>query len=204
MARYMYDICTIVLVKSFKEVEGKYANYLSKLTGKKIVPVGPLVAEPSHNANLKQDSVMQWLDTKAAGSTVFVSFGSEYFLSSDDLEEIAHGLELSNVNFIWILRFPKSETKVELSEHLPLGFLERVKDRGLLVDGWAPQAKILRHENIGGFVSHCGWNSVLEAMKFGVPIIAMPMHLDQPVNARLAVEVGVAVEVLRDENGRVR
>ncbi|KAF5757640.1 putative UDP-glucuronosyl/UDP-glucosyltransferase, UDP-glycosyltransferase family [Helianthus annuus] len=193
---------SIVLVKSFKEIESKYADYLSTLTGKKIVPVGPLVVDPCH-ADSKQDSVIQWLDTKDTGSTVFVSFGSEYFLSSADLEEIAYGLEMSNVNFIWVLRFPKCETKVQLSQHLPLGFLERVKDRGLLVEGWAPQTKILGHKNIGGFVSHCGWNSVMEAMKFGVPIIAMPMQLDQPVNARLAVEVGVGVEVVRDGNGRL-
>ncbi|XP_071709340.1 UDP-glucosyltransferase 29-like [Rutidosis leptorrhynchoides] len=194
---------TIVLVKSFNEIEGKYSDYLSKLTHKKVVPVGPLVADPFY-VDAKQNSVIQWLDTKSTGSTVFVSFGSEYFLSNADLEEIAHGLEMSNVNFIWVLRFPKSEKKIKISEALPLGFVERVKDRGLLVEGWAPQTKILQHENIGGFVSHCGWSSVMEAMKYGVPIIAMPMHLDQPVNARLVAEVGVGVEVLRDGNGRLR
>ncbi|KAI3706031.1 hypothetical protein L1987_76284 [Smallanthus sonchifolius] len=187
----------IVLVKSFKEIEGDQADYLSRLTGKKVVPVGPLVADPT---DLKQDSVMQWLDTKDTASTVFVSFGSEYFLSSADLKEIAYGLESSNVNFIWVLRFPKSEEE-NSEQHLPPGFVERVKDRGLLVQGWAPQTKILRHKNIGGFVSHCGWSSVMEAIKFGVPIIAMPMHLDQPVNCGLVVKAGVALEVVRDDNG---
>nr|XP_043620311.1 UDP-glucosyltransferase 29-like [Erigeron canadensis] len=204
--RVMQCVCnssSIVLVKSFREIEGKYADYLSKQTDKKVVPVGPLVAEPIH-VDMEQNNVIQWLDKKAFGSTIFVSFGSEYFLSSADLEEIAYGLEMSNVNFIWVLRFPKGEKKVELKEALPLGFLERVKDRGLLVEGWAPQTKILGHKNIGGFVSHCGWSSVMEAMKFGVPIIAMPMHLDQPVNARLVVEVGFGVEVLRDGSGRLR
>lgn len=126
------------------------------------------------------------------------------FLSDDDLTEIAYGLELSNVNFIWVLRFPKVERKLSVSEALPLGFLERVKDRALVIEGWAPQAKILEHENIGGFVSHCGWSSSMEAMKFGVPIIAMPMHLDQPVNARLMEEVGIGMEVVRDNDGRLR
>ncbi|KAL7605421.1 hypothetical protein Lser_V15G14604 [Lactuca serriola] len=100
---------------------------------------------------------------------------------------------MSNTNFIWVLRFPKVEKKLSLSEALPLEFLERVKDMGLVIEGWAPQAKILCHKNICGFVSHCGWSSTMEAMKFGVPIIAMPMHLDQPVNARLVAEVGVGV-----------
>ncbi|KAI3497630.1 hypothetical protein L1887_33072 [Cichorium endivia] len=194
----------LVLVKSFKDIEGKYCDYLSVLTDKKIVPVGPLVADTYPVEDVKQNSVIQWLDTKATGSTVFVSFGSEYFLSNDDLEEIAYGLELSNVNFIWVLRFPKvDQRKLSLSEALPFGFLERVKDRGLVIEGWAPQAKILGHKNIGGFVSHCGWSSAMEAMKFGVPVIAMPMHLDQPINARLVEEVGIGVEVVRDENGQL-
>nr|XP_043630443.1 UDP-glucosyltransferase 29-like [Erigeron canadensis] len=195
---------SIVLVKTFEEIEGKYADYLSFLTNKKIVPVGPLVADPT-DVDMKQNAVIQWLDSKAIGLTVFVSFGSEYFLSSVDMKEIAYGLEMSNVNFIWVLRFPKGEdSKTKASEALPLGFAERVENRGLIVDGWAPQAKILGHKNIGGFVSHCGWSSVLEAMKFGVPIIAMPMQLDQPINARLAVEVGVGVEVVREENGHLK
>ncbi|KAI3756372.1 hypothetical protein L1987_56192 [Smallanthus sonchifolius] len=191
---------SFILVKSFKEIEGKYVDYLSDLTGKRIVPVGPLVVDP---VDMKQNSVIEWLDTKATWSTVFVSFGSEYFLSSDDLEEIAHGLELSNMNFIWVLRFPKGEKEINVLEALPLGFLERVKNRGLLIEGWAPQTKILGHKNVGGFVSHCGWSSVMEAMKFGVPIIAMPMQFDQPINARLVVEVGVGLEVARDANGRL-
>ncbi|GJW35994.1 hypothetical protein Tco_0058914 [Tanacetum coccineum] len=130
----------IVLVKSFKEIEGKYFDYLSVLTGKKVVPLGPLVANPM--PDMKQNSVIQWLDTKAPGSTVFVSFGSEYFLSSVDL-------------------FPKGESNMNVSEALPLGFIKRVKNRGLVVQGWAPQAKILGHKSIGGFVSHCGWNWVV-------------------------------------------
>ncbi|GJS21100.1 beta-D-glucosyl crocetin beta-1,6-glucosyltransferase-like protein [Tanacetum coccineum] len=111
---------------------------------------------------LKHENV-KWLDTKAIGSTVFVSFGIEYFLSSDDLVEMAYG----------------------------------VGDRGLVVKGWDPQSKILGHKTIDGFVSHCSWSSVLKAMKFGVLIIAMPMHLNQPINARLVVEVGVILEVVR-------
>ncbi|CAN1258450.1 Cyanidin-3-O-glucoside 2-O-glucuronosyltransferase [Linum perenne] len=68
---------------------------------------------------------------------------------------------------------------------------------------WAPQATILNHESVGGFVSHCGWSSVMEAMKCGVPIIAMPMQLDQPLNSRLVEELKIGVEVKRDGNGKV-
>ncbi|KAL3501218.1 hypothetical protein ACH5RR_035667 [Cinchona calisaya] len=190
----------IILIKSFKEIEGKYSDYLSCLTGKNVVPVGPLVQDPIFD---NQDSkIMDWLDKKDKCSTIFVSFGSEYFLSKEDMEEIAYGLELCNVNFIWVVRFPKGENVI-LEEVLPKGFLERLGNRGMVVNGWAPQAKILNHSSVGGFVSHCGWNSVLEGLKFGLPIIAMPMHLDQPVNARLLEEVGAGVEVLRDSNGKL-
>ncbi|KAH0696142.1 hypothetical protein KY290_013513 [Solanum tuberosum] len=190
----------IVLIKSFNEIEGKYSNYITSLTGKKIVPVGPLVQEPtSDDAN---SDLIKWLNTKDKRSTVFVSFGSEYFLSNEDLLEIAYGLESSKVNFIWPLRFTKEE--VEIEEALPKGFVNRVGDRGRVFKGWAPQTKILEHSSIGGFVSHCGWSSVMESMKYGVPIIAMPMHLDQPMNSRLIVEeVGMAVEVVRDGEGKL-
>lgn len=112
-----------------------------------------------------------------------------------------HGLELSNVDFIWVIRFPSGE-KIRVEEALPRGFLERVGERGKVVEGWAPQQKILRHESIGGFVSHCGWSSVMEGMMFGVPIIAVPIHLDQPLNAKLVEDVGVGEEVARGEDGR--
>ncbi|GMP22366.1 hypothetical protein CsSME_00000421 [Camellia sinensis var. sinensis] len=192
--------CNILLFNTFRELEGKYIDYLSVINEKKVVPVGPLVQDIVDE--MEQSEIMQWLDKKGESSTVFVSFGSEYFLSKHEIEEIAHGLELSKVNFIWVVRFPMGE-KVELEETLPKGFLERVGERGMVVEGWAPQARILTHSNTGGFVSHCGWNSIMESLKFGVPIIAMPMHLDQPLNARLVKDVGVAVEVNRDINGKL-
>ncbi|KAH6779732.1 hypothetical protein C2S52_010969 [Perilla frutescens var. hirtella] len=190
----------VVLIKGFREIESKYSDYLSGLLGKKVVAVGALVQEPSSN-EVEAYKFMEWLDNKGKKSTVFVSFGSEYFLTKEDMLELAHGLELSNFNFIWVVRFPKGGDKMLLEESLPLGFLERVEGRGMVMEGWAPQAQILGHESIGGFVSHCGCSSMMESMKFGVPIIAMPMHLDQPLNARLVELIGVGVEVVRNAHG---
>jgi len=192
------------LCKTFREIEGKYIDYLSAITNKKIIPVGPLVRDPikEEDDDDQHKHIIEWLDKKEANSVVFVSFGSEYFLSNEEMEEIANGLELSKVNFIWVVRFPVGE-KIVLKEALPEDFVERVGERGMVVEGWAPQVKILGHRSTTGFVSHCGWSSILEGMKFGVPIIAMPMHLDQPINARLVVEVGVGVEVVRDKNGKL-
>ncbi|KAM2967864.1 hypothetical protein FF1_028077 [Malus domestica] len=71
-------------------------------------------------------------------SVVYISFGSEYFLSKEEIEEIAHGLELSKVSFIWVVRFPKEEKVTRAKEVLPKGFVERVGERGMIVEGWAP------------------------------------------------------------------
>ncbi|XP_057479445.1 flavanone 7-O-glucoside 2''-O-beta-L-rhamnosyltransferase-like [Actinidia eriantha] len=193
----------IVLIKTSIEIEADYVAYLSILAGKEMIPVGPLVQNPSNDKDddPKDELIMDWLNKKEASSTVFVSFGSEYFLSKQEIEEIAHGLELSKVSFIWVVRFHGGERNASVHKVLPQGFLERVKERGMVVEGWAPQGKILGHPSIGGFVSHCGWSSTLEGVVLGVPFIAMPMHLDQPLNAKLVVESGVGIEVRR-ENGR--
>ncbi|PQM39586.1 beta-D-glucosyl crocetin beta-1 6-glucosyltransferase-like [Prunus yedoensis var. nudiflora] len=191
----------IILVKTSREIEAKYVDYLSALMGKKIVPVGPLVQEPMDLKVDEETWIMKWLNKRERSSVVYVCFGSEYFLSREQIEELAHGLELSKVSFIWVIRFPKEEKGKRVEEVLPEGFLERVGEKGVIVEGWAPQAKILKHSSVGGFVSHCGWSSVLESIKFGVPIIAMPMHLDQPINSRLVEEVGVGVEVKRTAEG---
>ncbi|KAF8008990.1 hypothetical protein BT93_J0086 [Corymbia citriodora subsp. variegata] len=189
----------LIFLKTFRELEGKYIDYLSDLLGKKVVPVGPLVQDPVQEDG---NHIIEWLDKKERSSTIFVSFGTEYFLTEKEREEIAYGLELSNVNFIWAVKFP-AEEHIELEEALPEGFLERVRDKGLVIEGWAPQARILAHPSVSGFASHCGWSSVMESMKFGVPIIAMPMHLDQPLNARLVEDVGVGLEVMRNERGEL-
>ncbi|KAI3427723.1 Glycosyltransferase [Psidium guajava] len=190
----------IILVKTFRELEGKYMDYLSRLVGKRVVPVGPLVQDPSREDG--DDNIIEWLDRKAKCSSVFVSCGTEYFLTEREREEIAYGLELSNVNFIWVIRYPVGES-MGLEEALPAGFLERVGERGLVREGWAPQARILEHPSIGGFMSHCGWSSIMESMKSGVPIIAVPMQHDQPLNARIVEEVGVGLEVKRSKSGEL-
>ncbi|XP_015897462.4 UDP-glucosyltransferase 29-like [Ziziphus jujuba] len=187
------------LIKSFRELEGKYIDYLSDSFGLKIIPVGPLVSDPA-DQDEEGICIIDWLDKREKSSTVFVSFGSECYLSKEDMEEMAYGLELSNVNFLWIIRFPEGE-KMELKDALPEGFLERVNENGMVVENWAPQVKILNHSSIGGFVSHCGWSSIMESLRFGVPIIAMPIQHDQPWNAKVVVSSGFGLEVER-ENGK--
>ncbi|CAI9262937.1 unnamed protein product [Lactuca saligna] len=118
-----------------------------------------------------------------------LAFGSQAEISSKQLEEISKGLEESQVSFLWVVR--KCETSVydELQE--------RVGERGMIVREWVDQLEILKHESVKGFVSHCGWNSVLESICSEVPILAWPMMADQPLNARMVVEeikIGLRVE----------
>ncbi|KAH6808762.1 hypothetical protein C2S51_026545 [Perilla frutescens var. frutescens] len=193
----------ILLLKTCRDVEDKYIDYLSVLCKKKIVCTGPLISGANGNKHEDANSsdIMKWLSGKSHGSTIYISFGSECFLSRDQIAEIAKGLQLCDANFLWVIRFPVTETAVKIEDELPEGFLEMVKGRGLVVPRWAPQTKILGHPSIAGFVSHCGWSSVIESMYYGVPVIAMPMQSEQPLNAQMLVEAGVGVEVERDGNG---
>ncbi|XP_047958215.1 UDP-glucosyltransferase 29-like [Salvia hispanica] len=191
----------IVLMKTCRALEGKYVDYLSTYCGKKIVTTGPLITF-ADNQDTEGSEIMEWLGEKEEGSTLYISFGSENYLSKEQMREIAVGLELSGVNFIWVARKPCG-SEISLDEAVPEGFLERAKQRGLIIRGWAPQAAILGHPAVGGFMSHCGWSSITESLYFGVPVVALPLKLDQPINARLVVEAGVGVEVARDEEGEL-
>ena len=143
---------------------------------------------------------IRWLDQKLEEedkcSVLYVAFGSQAEVSNEQLEEIAIGLEESMVSFLWVIR--KDDWGV------PDGFEERVKGRGMVVREWVDQREILMHEGVGGFVSHCGWNSVLESICAGVPIAAWPMMAEQHLNARMVeeeIKVGLRVETC---DGRVR
>ncbi|XP_075521661.1 mogroside IIIx synthase-like [Primulina tabacum] len=190
----------IVLMKTCGGIEGKYVDYLSVLCKKRMLPVGPLIAQSNNGEN--GEEIVEWLSKKPRFSTVLISFGSENYFSKDQMQEIAKGLEFCNVNFIWVVRSPVGET-ININELMPKGFLDRVKERGIIVKEWAPQAKLLAHKSVGAFMSHCGMSSVIESLYFGIPVVAVPLKLDQPLNARLLVEAGAGVEVARDDDGNI-
>lgn len=127
----------------------------------------------------------QWLDTKPHGSVLYISFGSYAHTSKHVLEEIANGLLLSGVNFIWVLR-PDIVSSDE-TEILPVGFEDRVKGRGLIVP-WCCQIDVISHPSVGGFLTHCGWNSILESIWCGIPLICFPLLTDQFTNRKLVVD----------------
>ncbi|PKA57380.1 Flavanone 7-O-glucoside 2''-O-beta-L-rhamnosyltransferase [Apostasia shenzhenica] len=177
--------------RTFREIEAKYLDYLPSLLNREVIPVGPLV--PSIDG--EESYLEEWLGKKEAASVVFVSLGSEYFMSPEEISEMARGLELCKLCFIWVVRSPSTDRPATAA--LPENFAERMEKegRGVVVQGWAPQRKILAHRSTGGFVTHCGWSSVVEGMSLGVPMIAVPLQHDQPVNANLMAELGVAVKV---------
>lgn len=192
----------IVLLNTCREIEGKYVDYVSTLGKKELIPIGPLIREATIGEEEHWGTIQSWLDKKDQFSCVYISFGSECFLSKQEIEEIAKGIELSKVSFIWTIKFPK-KVNITIEEMVPQGVLESTKGKGMVIEGWVPQSQILNHSSIGGFVTHCGWNSMLESMSFGIPIIAMPMNHDQPLNSRLVEELGIGVEILRGENGEI-
>ncbi|XP_022870558.1 anthocyanidin 3-O-glucosyltransferase 5-like [Olea europaea var. sylvestris] len=170
-------------------------------------PIGPL-RRPVQPEGSKS-AVIEWLDKQTNESVIFVSFGSGGMLSAQQITELAFGLELSEQKFIWVVRPPTVgaaddaffTSKTVGSDgtpcYLPEGFSTRTGNFGLVVPMWAQQAEILNHPSVGGFMSHCGWNSTLESIRGGVPIIAWPLYAEQRLNATYLVEeLGIAVRPL--------
>ena len=140
------------------------------------------------------DICMKWLDTKEIGSVVYISFGSMATLGEEQMEEITWGLKNSNCYFLWVVRDAEEKK-------LPNNFLQETAEKGLVVS-WCPQLEVLAHKAIGCFMTHCGWNSTLEALSLGVPMIAMPQWSDQTTNAKNIMDVWkVGIRVKVDEKG---
>ncbi|KAJ7976424.1 Glycosyltransferase [Quillaja saponaria] len=135
-------------------------------------------------------------------SVVYACLGSQSNLLPSKLIELALGLEASNRPFIWVIRGGKS-TLEELEKWITRnGFEEKIKGRGLLIRGWAPQVLILSHPSIGGFLTHCGWNSILEGISAGVPLITWRVFADQFFNAKHVTQVlKIGVRIWEDEPG---
>ncbi|KAM5555521.1 hypothetical protein ABKV19_023448 [Rosa sericea] len=192
-------------IRTCNEIEGDYLEVYKKITGKPVIPIGVLPPDqPGKRAKgeINSDGAMfDWLDKQKPRSVVFVGFGSECKLSKEQVHEIAHGLELSELPFIWGLRKPNAANSDEVDDFLPIGFVDRTSEKGLVCFGWVPQLEILGHPSIGGSLFHSGWGSVIETLQFGHCLVLLPFIVDQPLNARFLVEKGLAAEVKRNEDG---
>ncbi|XP_030933133.1 anthocyanidin 5,3-O-glucosyltransferase-like [Quercus lobata] len=166
--------------------------------------IGPLISSSIQDGD--EHECLKWLNSQPSRSVVFLSFGSMGLFSAKQLREMAVGLENSGQRFLWVVRNPPPDNEKEpnLEEFLPKGFLERIKDKGFVVKQWAPQVEVLSHESVGGFVTHCGWNSVLEAINVGVPMVAWPLYAEQRLNRVFLVEeMKVALGLKEMEDGLV-
>ncbi|KAL2327845.1 hypothetical protein Fmac_021272 [Flemingia macrophylla] len=193
-----------VVFNSFTELERVYLDSMKKELGhERVWAVGPVLPlsssspeERGGSSAVSRHDIMGFLDPRDDCSVVYVCFGSRTFLTCYQMEVLTRALEMSGVSFVLSVGVAKSE------EHgkVPWGFADRVRGRGFVIEGWAPQLEILGHRSVGAFLTHCGWNSVLEGLVCGVVMLTWPMGADQYTNAKLLVdELGVAVGAAEGE-----
>ncbi|KAI3964308.1 hypothetical protein MKW92_049991 [Papaver armeniacum] len=182
---------------------------LRQLGTRRIYPVGPLIKPSSAEVAKDEHSyITTWLNHQPEDSVILVSFSSGGTLSAEQTTELAWGLEMSRKRYVWVVRKP---VEVDASaaffsnnpdEYLPNEYHNRINGVGLVVPTWAPQTELLGHSSVGGFLSHCGWNSTLESICSGVSMIAWPLYAEQRSNAAmLEEEIGVSVRVKSSGNG---
>jgi hypothetical protein len=202
-----------VLVNTFESLESRAVQAFRDplcAPGKILPPIyciGPLVEKVSSKQEKSQrHESLQWLDAQPERSVVFLCWGSKESLSKDQLKDIALGLEKSGQRFLWVVRTPadtddpkrylEQRPEPDFNVLLPEGFLERTKGRGLVLKSWLPQVDVLNHPAVGAFVTHCGWNSTLESIEAGVPMMCWPLGAEQKMNKVFMTEdMGVAVEM---------
>ncbi|GJN17978.1 hypothetical protein PR202_gb05089 [Eleusine coracana subsp. coracana] len=202
-----------VIVNTFRSLERRAVDAV--VAGKcaptpKVYCIGPLIKSgevaTTTGGGKEEEGCLAWLDAQPEGSVVFLCFGSIGRFGAEQIKEVARGLEMvSEQRFLWVVRAPPSADPAKKFERppepdlealLPEGFLARTGSRGLVVKSWAPQRDVLAHKAVGGFVTHCGWNSVLEAVMAGVPMIAWPLYAEQRLNrVFLEAELRLAVAV---------
>ncbi|KAK2983729.1 hypothetical protein RJ640_024082 [Escallonia rubra] len=195
-----------VVVNTFSELEHGCVEEYEKAIRKKVWSIGPVSLcnkdisdkfERGNKASIDENKCLGWLDSMEPKTVVYACHGSQCRLIPSQLVELGLGLEASNHPFIWVINAGERFLELE-SWLLKEKFEDRVKGRGLLIKGWAPQVLILSHPAIKGFLTHCGWNSTIEGVCSGVPMITWPMFAEQFFNEKLIVEIlriGVPVGV---------
>ncbi|KAM6598683.1 hypothetical protein CsatA_018292 [Cannabis sativa] len=198
-----------VIWNTFEELEEPALDSIAKQLSIPMFPIGPFhkynLAYSSSSLLVEDQSSISWLNTQPPNSVIYVSFGSLAVLSEAEFLEIAWGLANSDQPFLWVVR-PGSVHGSEWLEPLPNGFLENLGGRGHVVK-WAPQQQVLGHLAIRAFWTHSGWNSTMESICEGVPMICRPSFIDQNVNAKYVSnvwKVGVQLENEILERGEIK
>ncbi|XP_057974118.1 7-deoxyloganetin glucosyltransferase-like isoform X1 [Malania oleifera] len=194
-----------IILNTFDALEHNVLNALSSMFPP-VCAIGPLqlqftqISDNKLNfigSNLwKEDrSCLEWLDSREASSVVYVNFGSITIMTNNQLMEFARGLANSNQSFLWIIRPNLVDGDLAI---IPPEFFAKTKERSFIAS-WCPQEQVLHHPAVGGFLTHCGWNSVIESMCGGVPMICWPFFAEQPTNCRFCcTEWGIGMEICND------
>ncbi|MED6134214.1 hypothetical protein PIB30_035005 [Stylosanthes scabra] len=209
----------IVLANTFEALEPDALRAVDDKLD--VMPIGPLIpsafldddkdggggGDSSYGGNIfkRSDDYVEWLDSQAEKSVVYVSFGSFCVLAKKQMEEMARALLDSGHPFLWVIREKEKKKNKEEEEDGELSCREELEARGKIVS-WCSQVEVLLHESLGCFVTHCGWNSTMESLACGVPMVAFPQWLDQNTNAKLIEDVwktGVRVNRKEEEEGVV-
>ncbi|KAJ6843055.1 7-deoxyloganetin glucosyltransferase-like [Iris pallida] len=197
------SMASAIILNTFDDLERPVLDAMAKMLPP-IYTIGPICLLSRHippNSPLasmgsslwKEDtSCLEWLEGKDPGSVVLVSFGSITTMTNDQLIEFAWGLANSNISFLWVVRPDLVEGESGL---IPEEFFTETEKRGLLAS-WCNQETVLMHPSIGGFLTHCGWNSTLESISSGVPTLCWPFFAEQQTNCRyLCTEWGMGMEI---------
>ncbi|KAI9121704.1 hypothetical protein K1719_008737 [Acacia pycnantha] len=196
---------TMIIINTFDEFEQSSLQYLSSIYSPPIFTVGPLpliLEQTPHNQELmssigsnlwKEDThCLQWLDSQEPSSVFYVNYGSITTMTADQLAEFAWGLAGSKCQFLWVVRPDLVESR---SVIFSKEFKEETEGRGFIVS-WCSQEQVLNHPAVGGFLTHCGWNSTMESVCAGKPVVCWPFFAEQQTNCRYAcVEWGIGLEV---------
>ena len=199
-----------IIVHTFDELEQEVLHALSTMFPH-VYAIGPLEQLLNHLSNDHLESIgyglwkeetecLNWLNSKAPNSVIYVSFGSIAVMTSSQLVEIGWGLANSKHPFLWIIRPDLVEGG---STILSPEFQEEIKERGLITS-WCPQEEVLNHPSIGGFLTHSGWNSTIESVCAGVPMLCLPFFSDQQTNCKYtcnewAIGMEIDFDVKREE-----
>lgn len=202
-----------VLVNNYYEFDSAYTDFYQKMVAptQKIINVGPAAlihrsgnekVKRGHKTVVGEHECLSWLKSKDPNSVLYVCFGSGCIFPDAQLMEIACGLMAAGHDFMWVVLGKDDEKKEDEVNWLPLDFDEKMikTNKGMIVKGWAPQVLILDHPSVGGFLSHCGWNSVIEAVSAGIPMATWPLYAEHFYNEKLLTQVlGIGVEVGAEE-----
>lgn len=202
-----------VLANTFYELEPEMIDLMRSRFGVPFRSIGPCIplafldGRNPHDARIgadpwqAADGVQEWLDKKPPSSVVYISFGSITVISAQQIYELALGIQYSGQNFLWVVRPPPGHEDIKI--FFPAGFVEETKGRGLVVN-WCVQLEVLSHTSVAAFMSHCGWNSTLEALSLGVPVLALGVWTDQTTNSKLLEDVWkTGVRMSKREDGTV-